>query len=60
MESRRQFADKRTIRQIVAELNARLGFVPDPEATPEKVREMMRSGGVRPEDNLFSREILHM
>ena len=53
-------ADKHALQQAMARLNARLGFVPDPDATPEKVRAMMRADGVRPEENTFSREILRM
>ncbi len=53
-----KLADKRPLQQTMAELNERIGFVPDLDATPEKVRAMMRKDGVRPEDNLFSREII--
>jgi hypothetical protein len=53
-------ADKRALQRALAELNARLGFVPDADVTPEKVRAMMRADGIRPEDNAFSREILRM
>jgi hypothetical protein len=53
-------ADKRTLQEAMAKLNARLGFVPDQDATPEKIREMMRADGVRPEENAFSREIIRM
>jgi hypothetical protein len=52
------FLDKEPIRKIVAKQNERMGFVPDPTATPEKAREMMRALGIRPEDNLFSRGII--
>lgn len=48
------FADKKAIQKIVAEQNERMGFVPDPTATPEKVQEMMLALGIRPEDNIFS------
>lgn len=37
-----------------------MGFVPDPEVTPEKVREMMLAEGIRPEENLFSSDIIRM
>ena len=53
-------ADKLPLQQAMAQLNARRGFVPDPDATPEKVRAMMRADGIRPEDNAFSREIIRM
>ena len=46
--------DKKLLQQIAAEQNRELGFVPDPEATAQKAREMMIKLGVRPEDNLGS------
>jgi hypothetical protein len=55
---RRLFIDKAIIRKIVAEQNRRMGFVPDPTATPEKAQEMMLALGIRPEDNLFSTGII--
>src|SRR5207249_1261004 len=55
---RQVFIDKTAIRKIVAEQNQRMGFVPDPMATPQKAREMMRALGIRPEDNLGSRGII--
>lgn len=51
---KRFFADKKEIQRIVAETNAKTGFVKDPTATPEKVREMMRALGIHAEDNIFS------
>lgn len=48
------FLDKKEIQRIVAEQNEKMGFVPDPIATPQKVREMMRALGIRAEDNIFS------
>jgi hypothetical protein len=50
--------DKKAIQKIVAEQNRRMGFVPDPTATAEKAQEMMLALGIRPEDNLFSRDII--
>jgi hypothetical protein len=55
---RQHFLDNEPIRKLVAEQNERMGFVPDPTATPEKAQEMMRALGIRPEDNLFSRGII--
>jgi hypothetical protein len=52
------FIDKRQIQKIVAEQNERMGFVPDPTATPQKAREMMLALGIRPEDNLGSSDII--
>lgn len=51
---RHLLADKTAIQQVVAEVNAETGFIPDPTATPEKAQEMMLALGIRPEDNIFS------
>ena len=50
--------DRESQRQEVARINALMGFVPDPDATPEKARALMRAEGIRAEDNLFSRDII--
>ncbi len=47
-------------RHQMDEVEQRMGFVPDPDATIEKLREMLRAEGIRPEDNAFSREIIRM
>jgi hypothetical protein len=52
------FLDKTEIQKIVAEQNERMGFVPDPTATPQKAQAMTRALGIRPEDNLLSRDII--
>jgi hypothetical protein len=52
------FVDKKAIQRIVAEQNRRMGFVPDPTATPQKARELMLALGIRPEDNLASSGII--
>jgi hypothetical protein len=52
------FIDPEMIRRVVAETNAKMGFVPDPTATAQKAREMIEACGVRPEENLFSRGII--
>ena len=52
------FLDKTEIQRIVAEQNARMGFVPDPTATAEKARAMALALGIKPEDNLGSRGII--
>ena len=51
---RRLLVDKEAMRQIVAETNAEIGFVPNPDATIQKVRASMRALGIRAEDNIFS------
>jgi hypothetical protein len=57
-EERQWFSDKTKYAKLMEEINAKAGIVPDPTATPEKVREMMRAQGIRPEDNIFSRDII--
>lgn len=52
------YVDKAWLLRAVTELETRIGFVPDPNATPEKAQELMRAEGIRPEDNLFSRDII--
>lgn len=46
--------DKKRLQQRIAEQNKVMGFIPDPEATAKRAREMMLKLGVRPEDNLGS------
>lgn len=58
--NRSMFADKEEIRGLVAETNERMGFVPDPTATVDKVRAMMAAEGIRPEDNSFTAELMRM
>jgi hypothetical protein len=55
---RSRFLDKREFQRLVAEENARVGFVPDPTATAEKAQEMMLARGIRPEENHFSTGIM--
>jgi hypothetical protein len=52
------FIDKKPIQEAVAEANRRMGFVPDPTATAEKAQQMMLALGIRPEDNILSRDII--
>ena len=53
-------ADKAVLRKMLEEQDKITGFVPDRTATPEKLRQMMLADGVRPEDNLGSREVIRM
>jgi len=55
-----RYADKGELNRLMDEIEKRMGFVPDPDATPQKARELMRADGVRPEDNSGSREIMRM
>jgi len=54
----RPILDKRRIREIIAETNERMGFVPDPTATAERSQARAIALGIRPEDNLFSSGII--
>jgi hypothetical protein len=53
-------ADKAALRRILEEQDRLTGFVPHPTATAQKAREKMLASGVRPEDNIASREIILM
>ena len=57
---KRLLADKEKLRRMVEEQDKQSGFVAIPAMTIEKLREMMRADGVRPEDNIASREIIRM
>jgi hypothetical protein len=53
-------ADKAMLRTILDNQDKQKGFVSDPTATPQKSRALMLEQGIRPEDNVFSCEILRM
>ncbi len=52
--------DKKEVQRIMDEVNARMGFVPDPTTTAEKAREGQRASGIRAEDNAATRELMQM
>lgn len=56
------FADKGEIGRLVAETNARMGFVVDPTVTAEQAQavtaEALRRNGFRPENDLGSCDIV--
>jgi len=54
------FADKEGALRILAESDARTGFIFDPTATPEEVRKLMLAQGIRPEENVLSRDIIRV
>ena len=54
------FADKAKIQRLVAETSVRMKFVPNPTATIGKIRAMMLAENIRPEDNAFTTELMHM
>ena len=51
---------KEEVRRIIEALDREMGFVPDPTATIERLRERMEEEGIRPEDNGASRELYRM
>jgi hypothetical protein len=53
-------ADKEALKQMMEELNRELDVVRQPGITIEKLREMMRSEGLRLEENALSGEVLRM
>jgi hypothetical protein len=55
-----RYADKAELNRLMDERDERTGFVADPDATIEKLREMLLAEGVRPEDNALTRELLQM
>ena len=48
------YIDKRRLQAIVADHYEETGITHDPAMTPEKVQAMMRSSGIRAEDNMAS------
>lgn len=56
--------DKRPYAEMMREIDARAGIDHEPDVTAEelvaRLRQMQRDAGVRPEDNLGSREIMRM
>jgi hypothetical protein len=57
-DTRPRFVDKGMVRKIIDEQNERMGFTPDPAATPERAQAATRALGIRPEDNLLSSGII--
>ena len=50
----RLYIDKGPLQQIVANHHRQADIKHDPDMTPEKVQAMMRTAGIRAEDNLAS------
>jgi len=46
--------------ELVREVNAQAGIAGEPTITPEELQDSIRRGGVRPEDNIGSRELMRM
>jgi hypothetical protein len=55
-----RLADKADIKRVLDEVNCRMGFVPDPDATVEQLHARMRADGIRPEENRLSSEIVRL
>jgi hypothetical protein len=55
---RASVVDRETIRRAVERLHVELGFPPEPSMTPQRARELALACGVRPEDNIGSRDIV--
>lgn len=50
--------DKAWLQARFAEQDRLENFTPDTDVTVEQVRAMMLADGIKPEDNVFSREII--
>lgn len=48
------FMEKAEVMRILDEVNTRIGFIPDPNATAEQAQSLMLAQGIRPEDNIGS------
>ena len=57
-EQRRWFSDKTKYIKLMDEIDAKAGIVYDPTATGEKAQQMMLDQGVRPEENILSRDVI--
>ncbi len=57
-ETESMFADRESILRALEKLNADIGFVPDHSGTIHDLYAQMIAGGVRPEDNAASREMI--
>lgn len=60
MAKLRRIARMAKLRRIAREANARLGIPEKPIITAAELRERMRANGIRPKDNILSRELLRM
>lgn len=56
--------DRQALVRLMEEINAKAGIFPDPDASIERLRELMRrdmeANGLTPEDNIGSRELMRM
>jgi hypothetical protein len=55
LDSRRQ-----ELAELAREMNRRAGIAGNPEVTAEELQARMRARGIRPEDNIGSRELMRM
>ena len=52
--------EKEALRKLAREVNERIGICGPPGMTAEELQEQMIREGVRPEDNILSRELLRI
>jgi hypothetical protein len=57
-ETRQWFSDKKALRELIEQIGAKAGFTYDPTMTRKRLREILLAQGIRPEDNLLSRDII--
>jgi hypothetical protein len=55
-----RFTNRDELNRLMDEIEEQMGFVPVPDITIEKLREMMEAEGIRPEENALSRDIIRM
>jgi hypothetical protein len=57
-QERQWFSDKEALRDLIEKIDAEAGIVFDPTMTGKRVREILLAKGIRPEENLLSRDII--
>jgi hypothetical protein len=57
-QERQWFSDKEALRPLMDEIDRKAGIVFDPTMTGKRAREILAAQGIRPEDNLLSRDII--
>ncbi len=57
-DAQQWFSDKEALRELIEEIDAKAGIVGEPTMTAQELRAMLIARGIRPEDNLLSRDII--
>jgi hypothetical protein len=57
-DTRQWFSDKEALRELIDEIDSKGGIVGKPKMTAQELRAMLVAQGIRPEDNLLSRDII--